>query len=228
MRTERAIVSGLEYSTSVEDYLKVIHELSGASGEAVSAEVASKLKIARASVSMMVRRLAHRGLIVHTRTRRLRLTKKGRAAALRLVRRHRVLEAYLVTALGYPWDRVHQEAERLEHSASDELIDRMATLIGEPTVDPHGAPIPTAGGKVAAAATRVLNDLTIGEEARVAGVEDEDAEFLRYLTSLRLLPGTTVRLVGREPFGGSLRIRVASRTRRVGPSAAARVFVTSR
>jgi DtxR family Mn-dependent transcriptional regulator len=218
----------LEYSTSVEDYLKVIHELSDASGEAKSAEVAARLKIARASVSMMVRRLAQRGLIVHARNRGLRLTKKGRAAALRLVRRHRVLEAYLVTALGYTWDLVHKEAERLEHSASDELIDRMATLIGDPTVDPHGAPIPTAGGKVAEAATRALADLTVGEEARIARVEDEDAEFLRYLTALHLLPGATVRLVGREPFGGSLQVRVASRTRRVGPSAAARVFVTSR
>ena len=222
------MVSKLEYSTSVEDYLKVIHELSRASGEAVSAEVAARLKIARASVSTMVRRLAKRGLIVHARNRRLRLTQKGRAAALRLVRRHRVLEAYLVAALGYTWDRVHKEAEHLEHSASDELIDRMATLIGDPTVDPHGAPIPTAGGKVAESATRALNDLTVGEKARIARVEDEDAEFLRYLTSLHLLPGTTVRLVGREPFGGSLQVRVASRTRRVGPSAAARVFVTSR
>lgn len=215
-----------EYSTSVEDYLKAIYELSGPSGDAVSSDVARRLNVARASVSTMVRRLSQQGLVVHPRHRGLRLSKKGYAAALRLIRRHRVLESYLVLELGYTWDRVHEEAERLEHSASQELIDRMAALIGEPTVDPHGAPIPTAGGKIAEAARRALSDLHVGEKARVARVEDEDAEFLRYLTSLRLLPGAAVRLVAREPFGGPLEIRVGSTTQRVGPAAAARIFVT--
>ncbi|HEV2752166.1 MAG TPA: metal-dependent transcriptional regulator [Gemmatimonadales bacterium] len=133
--------------------------------------------------------------------------------------------AYLVTALGYTWDKVHDEAEPLEHTASNELINRMATVLGEPSVDPHGAPIPTARGKVATPVYRSLGDLAIGEEARVACVEDEDAGLLRYVTSLHLLPGATVRLLGREPFGAPLSIRVGSRTQRVGPELAARVFV---
>jgi DtxR family Mn-dependent transcriptional regulator len=148
--------------------------------------------------------------------------------ALRLLRRHRVIEAYLVTALGYTWDRVHREAERLEHTASDELVDRMASRIGEPTVDPHGSPIPTAQGLVAEPAKRALADVAPGERVRIARVEDEDPELLRYLTSLRLLPGATIRIVAKEPFGGPLQVRVGSRTQRVNPSAAACVFVKRR
>ena len=219
----------LEFSASVEDYLKTIYGLARASGAAVHSEVAAALKVTRASVTAMARRLAQQGLVVRaTRHAGLRLTRKGRAAAVRLLRRHRVLEAYLVAALGYTWDRVHTEAERLEHSASDELIDRMSALIGEPTVDPHGAPIPTAAGRIAEAATLPLNDLALGHAARIARVEDEDAEFLRYLTSVRLLPGAAVRLLGREPYGGSLQIRVGARTERISPAVASRVFVIRR
>ncbi len=130
-----------------------------------------------------------------------------------------------MTALGYTWDRVHDEAERLEHTASDELIGRMAAAIGDPTSDPHGAPIPTAGGTVAEHAYRALGDLAVGEEARIALVEDEDAELLRYLGSLQLVPGATIRFLGQEPFGGSLTIRVGSRTRRIAPALAERVLV---
>jgi DtxR family Mn-dependent transcriptional regulator len=226
MVTSGGGLSARTVSASVEDYVKAIYELAGPSGEAVSAEVAARLGIARASVSTMVRRLAGQGLIAHRRRGGVRLTREGRALALRLVRRHRVLESYLVTALGYKWDRVHREAELLEHTASDELVDRMAARIGEPRVDPHGAPIPTAGGRVAEPARRPLRAMAVGEEAVIARVEDEDPELLRYLTALRLLPGTRVRLLGREPYGGALRIRVGTRTRRVGSDAAAGVFVT--
>ena len=127
----------------VEDYLKVIFELEAAGGVAGTNEIAAALDIAPASVSGMVRRLAEHGLIAYERYRGARLTKSGRRAALRTIRRHRVIEAYLTSALGYPWNRVHDEAERLEHAASDELIDRMAAAIGEPSIDPHGSPIPT-------------------------------------------------------------------------------------
>jgi len=218
-------VTATEYTTSVEDYLKAIYELSRSPERVTPSRVAARLGVARASVSAMVHRLAKQGLVKHEPYQALRLTSEGRSVALRLVRRHRVIEAYLVTALGYTWDRVHNEAERLEHTASDELIDRMAAAIGEPTVDPHGAPIPTARGAVAEHAYRALGDLAVGEEARIAQVEDEDAELLRYLGSLRLVPGATIRYLGQEPFGGSLTIRVGSRTRRIPPALAERVFV---
>jgi DtxR family Mn-dependent transcriptional regulator len=213
------------HTRSVEDYLKAIYDLARATGTATASGVAGRLAVARASASAMVRRLTNQGLVAHERYRGLRLTRAGRGVALQLLRRHRVLEAYLVTALGYSWDRVHDEAERLEHSVSDELINRMAAAIGEPTADPHGAPIPTARGTVTEPVYRSLGELTVGEEARIAHVEDDDGEALRYLASLRLIPGARVRYLGREPFGGSLAIRVGARTRHVTPSLAGRVFV---
>lgn len=127
----------------VEDYLKVIFDLQGDGGIAATTDIAAALGFAPPSVSGMMRRLAEQRLITYERYRGVRLTRAGRRAALRTIRRHRVIEAYLTTALGYPGDRVHDEAERLEHAASDELIDLMARAIGEPEIDPHGAPIPT-------------------------------------------------------------------------------------
>ena len=127
----------------VEDYLKVIFELEASAGSAGTNEIAAVLQFAPPSVSGMVRRLAGQGLITYERYRGVRLTRAGRRAALRTIRRHRVIEAYLTSALGYSWDAVHDEAERIEHAASDELIDRMAAAIGDPRTDPHGAPIPT-------------------------------------------------------------------------------------
>jgi len=215
------------YTMSVEDYLKAIFELSRATGSAVTTEVASRLAVASASVSAMVRRLTGQGLVSHERYGALKLTKKGRSVALQLVRRHRVIEAYLVTALGYAWDEVHSEAERLEHAASPELINRMAAAIGEPEVDPHGAPIPTAHGKLEEPKYRTLGDLALGEKARIVRVEDEDPELLRYLASLRFVPGATVSLVKREPFEGPLTIRVGSRTHVIGVPLAGRVFVNA-
>ena len=132
-------------TASVEDYLKVIFEISGSSesGLAATNEIAAALDVAPPSVSEMMRRLADRGLIEYERYRGVSLTRDGRREALRTIRRHRVIEAYLTIALDYPHDRVHDEAERIEHAASDELIDRMAAAIGEPEIDPHGSPIPT-------------------------------------------------------------------------------------
>ncbi|HYQ89372.1 MAG TPA: metal-dependent transcriptional regulator [Candidatus Binatia bacterium] len=215
------------YTVSVEDYLKAIFELSQATGSAVTSEVASRLAVASASVSAMVRRLTGQGLVSHERYGALRLTKKGRTVALQLVRRHRVIEAYLVTALGYPWDEVHSEAERLEHAASPELINRMAAAIGEPAVDPHGAPIPTAHGKLEEPRYRSLGDLAPGERARIVRVEDEDPELLRYLASLRFVPGATVRCLKKEPYEGPLTIRVGAKAHVIGPPLAARVFVNA-
>jgi DtxR family Mn-dependent transcriptional regulator len=215
------------YTVSVEDYLKAIFELSRATGSAATSEVASRLAVASASVSAMVRRLTGQGLVSHERYGALRLTKKGRTVALQLVRRHRVIEAYLVTALGYAWDEVHSEAERLEHAASPELINRMAAAIGEPAVDPHGAPIPTAHGTLEEPRYRTLGDLAPGEKARIVRVEDEDPELLRYLASLRFVPGASVRCLKKEPYEGPLTIRVGSKAHIIGPPLAARVFVNA-
>jgi DtxR family Mn-dependent transcriptional regulator len=175
----------------------------------------------------MVQRLADQGLVAYERYRGVRLTTAGRRAALRTLRRHRVIEAYLVRALGYGWDSVHDEAERLEHSASDMLIDRMAAAIGEPDTDPHGAPIPTREGTIDETPHQTLADAPVGARTRVVRVGDEDPGMLRYLDSLGLRPGAKVVLMNRAPFDGPLTIEVDSATRQVGAALASRVMVAA-
>ena len=214
-----------ELSAPVEDYLKAIYELEVAGGPAGTNELAKRLAIAPASVSGMVRRLAEQGLISHERYRGVRLTEDGRLAALRTIRRHRVIESYLTQALGYAWHLVHDEAERLEHAASDELVDRMAAAIGEPAHDPHGAPIPTREGTVDERRLASLADLDAGAEATVLRVGDKDAERLRYLAELGVTPGTRIRVVARAPFEGPITIAVANGERAIGPSLARQILV---
>ncbi len=217
---------GAPLTAPVEDYLKAIYEIERSGNAAGTKEIADALRIAPASVSGMVRRLAEQGLITHKRYRGVRLTDKGRRAALLTLRRHRVIEAYLAEALGYPWDRVHQEAELLEHAASDELVDRMAAAIGEPETDPHGAPIPSRNGTIDERRLLSLDDLPPAAEVRIMRVEDGDPERLRYLGGLGIRPGAKVRVVEREPFGGPITVRVARTERKIGPELAREVLVT--
>ena len=214
-----------ELTGPVEDYLKAIYDIERREGAAATNDIAHRLAVAPASVSGMVRRLADQGLLAHERYKGVKLTTAGRRAALRTIRRHRVIEAYLAGALGYPWDRVHAEAERLEHAASDELIDRMAAAIGEPVVDPHGAPIPTREGAVDERRLVSLAELPLGKRARILRVSDEDPGMLRYLGEMGILPGEEVTVEGREPFGGPITLRVGGAIRSVGPELAAHVRV---
>lgn len=209
----------------VEDYLKAIYAFERDGQAAATNDIAQRLSIAPASVSGMVQRLADQGLVEYERYRGVRLTSAGRKAALKTIRRHRVIEAYLVKALGYEWDKVHEEAERLEHAASDTLIDRMAAAIGEPLTDPHGAPIPTREGTIDETPHRSLADAEVGSRSRVVRVGDEDPGMLRYLDSLGLRPGAEVTLTDRAPFDGPLTIEVGDATRQVGASLASRVLV---
>ena len=214
-----------ELTGPVEDYLKAIYELERSGEPAETNAIARLLAIAPASVSGMVRRLADQGLITHERYRGARLTSAGRRAALKTLRRHRVIEAYLTTALGYSWDRVHDEAERLEHAASDELIDRMATAIGEPATDPHGAPIPTREGKIAQRPVLAMSALGAGERGRVVEVADEDAGKLRFLAGLGLRPGARIRMLERSDVSGAVRLRVGAREHTIGTVLADTIMV---
>jgi len=224
LRGMTAEPSAPELTASVENYLKAIYA-NQRGGAAATQDIAQRLGVARASVSGMLRRLAEQGLVSHEPHRGASLTDAGRRAALRTLRRHRVIESYLATALGYPWDRVHDEAERLEHAASDELIDRMAAALGEPAADPHGAPIPTREGTVDETVHRSLDDLGVGEQARVVRVSDEDPGMLRYLDELELRPGAEVQIAARAPFGGPITVAVGGVPRLVGPALAAHVLV---
>ena len=221
--------SAVLLSGPVEDYLKAIYDLERVGEPATTNDIALRLGVAPASVSGMVRRLADQGLITHEPYRGVRLTSDGRRAALRTLRRHRILECYLTEVLGYPWDRVHEEAEQLEHAASEELIERMAAALGDPVQDPHGAPIPTRDGSVEEATLRTLAEVGQGERLRVRRVEDEDAERLRYLAELGIRPGALIRILDKAPFGGPITLWVddagGGATRAIGVGLAEQVFV---
>jgi DtxR family Mn-dependent transcriptional regulator len=209
----------------VEDYLKAIYDLAGREGTASTNDVATRLGVAPASVTGMIRRLSDQGLLEYERYRGVRLSESGRLVALRTIRRHRIIESYLTEVLGYAWDRVHDEAERLEHAASDELVERMATALGNPTSDPHGAPIPTADGRVDERRHQTLAELEVGERARMVRVSDKNPGLLRYLAEIDLTPGAEVQVLARAPFDGPLTLAVGGAEPVVGQGLAEQVLV---
>ena len=208
-----------------EDYLKAIYEIEQGGEAAATTDIAAALGIAAASVSGMLQRLGRLSLVRVERYRGARLTPGGRQIALQLLRRHRVIESYLTGKLGYEWDDVHDEAERLEHAASPELVERMAEALGYPTEDPHGAPIPTAEGRVDERRLATIADLAIGATARVVRLSDRDPVFLRYVAGLGIRPGTDVRVAARDPFDGPITLAVGRSKQAIGAAAAARVYV---
>lgn len=178
-----------------------------------TSRIAERLSLSAAAVTAMLKRLSEQQLVSYEPYYGVRLTAPGELAALRIIRRHRVLELFLQQVLDYPWDMVHDEAERLEHAASDELIERLAVFLGEPTRDPHGAAIPTAAGEMDTTEHPVLADQEIGRNVQVVEVTTGDPEHLRYLGSLNLYPGSSVTVVAREPFQGPLTIEVNGSSR---------------
>jgi DtxR family Mn-dependent transcriptional regulator len=199
-------------STSVGDYLKAVWSL-GRDGPVTTGGLAARLGVAPASVSGMVVRLHRLGLLAHVPYHGVSLTAEGNRQALRLVRRHRLLETFLVERLGYAWDEVHAEAEVLEHAVSDRFIDRLSRLLGEPTHDPHGDPIPTAGGAIPPTPDQPLTAAADGTRFRVHRLHTQDPEALARLDRLGLKPGVDVR---RFPGGTAyLTLQVSGRRRRV-------------
>src|SRR5213080_4657386 len=203
---------------SVEDYLKSVFHLTSQGGFATTSDIAEMLDVAPPSVSGMMKRLSETGLIEHVPYRGVQLTPQGRRAALQMIRRHRILESYLTSKLGYDWGDVHVEAERLEHAVSEKLIERMADALGEPRYDPHGAPIPTAAGEIEEAELVPLADAPIGAVIEVRQVADEDAARLRYLAEQGLTPGTLLTVTERQPFNGPTiaKLRPSGEARVVG------------
>jgi len=201
-------ISGL--SRSVEDYLKAIYCLSPGGEAVATTAIADAMDVQPASVTGMVKRLAEASLVVHAPYRGVQLTASGIREALRVLRRHRILEIYLTERLGYSWEDVHMEAERLEHAASDTLIHRMDDALSNPTHDPHGAPIPTADGEIEPTDSLTLAELAVGVEAQIRAVRDDDSGGLRAMEAAGLLPGTRVRIVRRVRPRGILEAQVGS------------------
>ena len=183
-------------SRSVEDYLKAIYGLSESGETASTSAVAEALEVQPASVTGMVKRLAEADLVEHVPYRGVRLTERGTIAALKILRRHRIIETYLCQRLGYAWDDVHDEAERMEHAVSDTLIERMAAALEFPSHDPHGSPIPTSAGEIEPTDQATLADMPPGTEVWVRAVQDEDPERLRSMEANGLLPGVRVVVAG--------------------------------
>ena len=214
------------HGEAVENYLKSIYQLSRAgdgpaapeatAGRVGTLELAQHLSVTPASASRMLQRLASLGLVDHEHYRGASLTPEGERVALEVIRHHRLLELYLAEALGMTWDRVHEEAEVLEHAISPELSELIAKKLGNPTHDPHGDPIPTASGEIEEPQTRSLAELGAGERGVFTRISDADPEMLRYLSARGIDRGVTIEVVGREPFGGPLTVRAGRREHALG------------
>jgi DtxR family Mn-dependent transcriptional regulator len=195
-------------SRSVGDYLKAIWTVGGDEGVSTSA-LAAELQISAASVSAMLAKLQEVELVTYRRYYGAELTREGRLEALRLIRRHRLLETFLIDYLGYTWDEVHAEAEAIEHVISERFTERLAAKLAHPTHDPHGDPIPSADGSLPETPNIPLADVEVGDTLRVARLLTQDGASLSYLASLRIQPGARLKVEGREPHGGLVRVRVA-------------------
>jgi DtxR family Mn-dependent transcriptional regulator len=196
------------HSDAIEDYAKAIYALARRGDGAVTTNaLAERLGVTPASVSAMLKKLAERGLAEHEPYRGVRLTGEGERVALETLRHHRLLELYLTEHLGVPWDRVHEEAEALEHVLSEYLEARIAAKLGHPTHDPHGDPIPDTELRIDEGDTRGLADLAVGDRGRFVRISDSDAEMLRYLAERGVALGDARAVVDRQPFGGPLTVR---------------------
>jgi DtxR family transcriptional regulator, Mn-dependent transcriptional regulator len=207
---------------AVEDYAKAVYAIESRGDGPVSTNaLADRLGVTAGSASAMIKKLHALGLVTHVPYRGVELTGAGEKLALEVLRHHRLLELFLVEELGLPWDRVHAEAEVLEHVLSEELEALIAAKLGDPTVDPHGDPIPTPDGRVAEAPTTALDALPVGAAGVFVRVSDSDPAMLRYLDSRGIRPGDAFEVVDRQPFGGPLFVRFGGETHPLGGELAA-------
>jgi len=219
-------VTAVRPSEAIEDYAKAIYALARrGDGVASTNALAERLGVTPASVSAMVKKLAERGLAEHVPYKGVALTREGEQVALSVLRHHRLLELYLAEHLGVPWDRVHEEAEALEHVISEDLQARIAEKLGNPTHDPHGDPIPSADLVIDEGDTLALADMEPGEQGRFVRVSDSDPEMLRYLDGRGVALGTHLEVLERQPFGGPLTVRFEDTLHVLGGSLAAAMRV---
>lgn len=212
-------------SQAVEDYLKAIYVLQG--DEAASTtEIAERLGVSSASVTNMVKRLAKMNLVEYQSYRGVTLTHAGEKIALEIIRHHRLLETYLREVMDYSWEQMHEEAEQLEHHISEEFEKKLDELLGYPTHDPHGHPIPTREGIIEEPTSEPLSAVESGQKVVVSYLSDADAELLDYLETIGLLPGSAVSVKEKAPFNGPLTVEVEDENHVIGHQVATHVFVT--
>jgi DtxR family Mn-dependent transcriptional regulator len=198
-------------SGAIEDYAKAIYALQGKHrGPVTTNALAERLGVTAASASAMAKKLAERGLVSHVPYKGVELTAEGELVALEVLRHHRLLELYLAEHLGVPWDRVHEEAEALEHAISEDLEERIAAKLGHPTHDPHGDPIPSADLRIDEGKTRSLAVLEAGDRGTFVRISDSDPAMLRYLDERGVRLGDELEVIDRQPFGGPLTVRLGA------------------
>ena len=205
-------------SQSIQDYLKAIYEISPEGGPTTTNQIAERLGVRPASVTGMIKRLAalEPPLLVYQKHHGVQLTEEGRQVSLQVIRKHRLIELFLVQTLGYSWDEVHDEAERLEHAVSFQFAERLARLLGEPDFDPHGDPIPDRNLELPKMRTISLMDAPPGANVSIRRVLSSDPELLRYLSKLGVQPGAKIKVVEQVPFDRTVRIRAGDEDRVLG------------
>ena len=218
-------MSKSELSAAIQDYLKEIYKIQASGEKPTTTAIAKRMGVAPSSATSMLKKLAALGLAEHAPYRGIELSDAGTKIALEVIRHHRLLEQYLAETLGLSIDAVHAEADRLEHVLSEELEARIDEKLGYPTHDPHGDPIPDAGLNVDRSELRSLEALEPGEEATVKRVPDGDADLLRYLAKLALVPGGRVTMRRSEPFGGPLTVLVSGQEHAISRELAGQIGV---
>jgi DtxR family transcriptional regulator, Mn-dependent transcriptional regulator len=216
----------MELTDAIQDYLKEIYKLEAVGRRATTSALAEVLEISPPSVTAMLKKLATLGLVKHERYRGATLTEQGERVALEVIRHHRLIEQYLVETLGIPIDAVHVEADRLEHALSEELEAHIDRTLGFPTRDPHGDPIPDAELNVARQDLTPLSTLEPGAKATVERIPDGDGELLRYLSKLKLTPGSRLQVRDSAPFDGPVTVRVGGADHAISRELAARISVS--
>ncbi|MBO6571820.1 metal-dependent transcriptional regulator [bacterium] len=218
----------MSLSQSVEDYLKAIYLLEIDGVVATTNNIAESLSVSSASVTNMFKKLAKLQLINHKSYRGAELTKAGEKIALEVIRHHRLLELYLKEMMGYSWDQVHDEAEKLEHHISEQFEDKIAELLNDPTHDPHGDPIPSKEGVVPEMASLAITDADENESYIIGRVRDQDPELLRFLEKSGIIPGVQVTILEKTPFDGPVKIKLEDKETTIGNSVAKDVFLVEK
>ncbi len=212
---------------AVEDYLKTVYQLQRQYDPVPTSVLAEALRVKPPSVTEMAKKLTEHGLLDYEKYRGIRLTEPGRRIALEVIRHHRLLEMYLTEALGYSWDEVHDEADRLEHVISEQFEARIAAMMGHPEHDPHGDPIPNLNGTIPAQETVSLTDTQPNVPKMVQRITDQSPDMLRYLAELGLVPGAQVSVTAREPFNGPIHLLIEDSAAVISYEVAGHIFLTS-
>ena len=216
----------MELTDAIQDYVKEIYKLEAAGRRPTTSALAAQLGVSPPSVTSMLKKLASLGLVEHERYRGAHLTRKGERVALEVIRHHRLIEQYLSQTLGLPIDALHAEADRLEHALSEELEEQIDRSLGFPTRDPHGDPIPGPDLKLDRVEATLLSTLEAGDKATVERIPDGDGELLRYLSKLKLTPGSRVEVRDAAPFDGPLTVRVGGAQHAISRQLAEKISVT--